>query len=99
MNWSELDHLITPEKAGLFSRLHEWMYAESLRLNRTPIPPELHDPEEWRLFCHWKHLNWVRASAQTAASYISRLEREGKVPAANTALALAETPPPYRSKS
>ena len=101
MNSFAEEPIITEEKARLYDRLHEQMYAESIRQGRTPIPDELKDPQEWDAFCHWKHLNWLRIAQAAAADYVQSLRAEGKLPriTEQSSLALAETPPPYPSKN
>jgi hypothetical protein len=50
---------LSPEKQKHFAELHEQMFQESVRHNRTPIPEELQSPVAWREFCHWKHENYL----------------------------------------
>ncbi len=80
------------EKQQLYERLHDFMYRESIRLGKTPMPKELEDPQEWRAFCHWRHQNWLKLARPAAERYIASLRSERE-------LALAEQPPPYPSKS
>ena len=60
---------------------------------QTPIPPELTDPVERRNFLNWRHEFWVTFSRKAAASYRNWLENS------EPAMSLAETPPPYPSKT
>ena len=86
---------LSEEKQQLYARLHDWMYQESLRTNHTPRPKELEDPKEWEAFVEWRHQNWLRLCDQAAQGFREYLDRKET---AAPALALAEEPPPYRSK-
>ena len=83
---------LSEEKTLLYERLHDFMYRESIRTGKTPKPKELEDPQEWRAFCHWKHMNWLRLARAAADKYIASLKQQ-------EAFTLAENPPPYPSKT
>ena len=82
------------EKQRHYAKLHEVMYNESIRLNWTPIPEELKDPEEWKEFCRWRNWNWRRFSEESSERIVRSLaakkarERGEEVPM------VAEGPPP-----
>ena len=86
---------LSEEKQQLYARLHDWMYQESLRTNRTPLPKELEDPKEWEAFVVWRNANWRRLGRKAVAAFDEWFDRKQ----AATPLALAETPAPYPSKS
>ena len=86
---------LSEEKQKLYARLHDWMYQESLRTNHTPLPKELEDPQEWEAFCRWRNDNWRAISRKASDKFMEWLEQKES---AAPALALAESPPPYRSK-
>jgi hypothetical protein len=86
---------LSEEKQKLYARLHEWMYQESIRTNHTPLPKELEDPKEWEAFVEWRHENWRRLGRKAVAAFDEWYDSKY----ANEATpALAEEPPPYRSK-
>ena len=89
---------LSEEKQQLYTRLHDWMYRESIRTHNTPLPKELEDPKEWDAFVEWRHQNWRRICEEDAREYRKHLLRK-EAAAAEPAMVLAEDSPPYPSKS
>ena len=89
---------ISEEKQKHYAKLQDWMYQESLRTNHTPIPKELEDPGEWATFCEWRNDNWRKLGQQFLKKFDQWLAEKEAQPA-RPSLALAEAPPPYRSKN
>ena len=95
MNSFDIEFAVSEEKARLFERLHDFMCQESIRTNHTPLPKELEDPAEWRRFCHWKAKRCAELGEAAWKTYETGLNKQEQA----ATLALAETPPPYPSKS
>ena len=93
----EMSMTLSEEKRKLYERLHEWMYQESLRTNHTPLPKELKEPVEWEAFCKWRNDNW-RKLGRAFGENLDRWLAAKPAQEPSPALALAEEPPPYRSK-
>ena len=89
---------VSAEKQQLYAKLHDWMYQESLRTNHTPLPKELEDPAEWAAFCEWRHQNWLQLGEKFLTKFDQWLAEKESRESLPT-LALAETPPPYPSKT
>ena len=86
---------LSEEKQTQYEQMYEQMYQASIITGQTPVPPQLaNDPVERRNFLNWRHEFWVHVSGQAATEYRRYLDQP-----AVSGNALAETPPPYRSKS
>jgi len=80
---------LSPQKLQRYAELHEHMYQESIRLNRTPIPDELKDPQEWMNYCKWRNDNWRRLCRESSPKVVEMLM---KGEAAQTSCLLNEEP-------